>query len=234
MPLKCIVIDDDEIDLLMTVSYVKRFPQLHLVGQFSSSENALSVVNFSEIDVLFLDIDMPGIDGIELRKKINTVPACIFITSYPEHAVESFSVETLDFIVKPLKIERFTQAIERLEQFTAIRKKADLYENYIGGDYVYIKEGHSEVKVSLHEILYLEGLKDYTLIVTETKRHCVLSSIGNLLREQAFKPFIRVHRSFAVRKDAVKMKKANNIILINNAILPLGRSFRDNADLLMF
>ncbi len=231
--LKCIVVDDDEIDRLTTVSFVKRYLQLQLVGIFEDAEKALKDIDFKEIDVLFLDIDMPGLSGIELRKKINEVPACIFITAYPEHAVDSFSIETLDFIVKPLKKERFAQTIERLEQFMAIHKKANLYENYIGGSYINIKEGHSETKINLHEILYLEGLKDYTLIVTENKKYCVLYSIGNLLKVQSFEQFIRVHRSFAVRKDIVKTKNTNELILNNDMIVPIGRSFRDNLIFLL-
>lgn len=230
---KCIVIDDDEIDGLMAVAFIKRYPQLELCGSYSSAQKAIDVVDFRNIDVLFLDIDMPEMSGIEFRKKITEVPACIFITAYPEHAVDSFSVETLDFIVKPLTTERFSQAVLRLEQFMSIQKKAALYESHIGGSYIHIKEGHQETKVNMYEILYLEGLKDYTLIVTESKKHCVLSSIGNLLKEQAFSHFVRIHRSFAVRKDIVKSRKNDSVILNNEIILPVGRSFKEHIKLLL-
>ena len=200
----CIIVDDDEIDRLMVVSYVKRFKNLNLVGVFESSTIALKAILDNEIDVMFLDIDMPEINGMDFRKTAKQIPVCIFITSHPEHAVESFELDTLDFIVKPIKLDRFEQTMNRIEEFMEIKQKALLFESSIGGDTIYIKEGHEQTKIKLHEILYLEALKDYTLVVTDKKRHCVLSSIGNLLKETHFQSFIRIHRSYAVQKQYIK------------------------------
>eukprot|EP01136_Pigoraptor_vietnamica_P042369 Opistho-1_new@16453 len=176
---------------------------------------------------------MPGINGIEFRKQTLGIPVCVFITAHPEHAVESFEIETLDFIIKPLRLDRFTQAINRIEEFMEIKLKASLFEASIGGDTIYIKEGHEQTKVKLHEILYLEALKDYTLIITNKKRHCVLSSIGNLLKEDHFKSFVRIHRSYAVQKQFIDKINPQEIILNNGLPLPLGRSFKDNINSLI-
>lgn len=228
----CIIVDDDEIDRLTVVSYAKKFPVLDIAGVFESAEDAVVFLEKEKIDILFLDIDMPGLNGIEFRKRTLDVPVCIFITAHPEHAVESFQIETLDFIVKPLKLDRFTQTINRIEEFMEIKLKASLFEASIGGDTIYIKEGHEQTKVKLHEILYLEALKDYTLVVTDRKRHCVLSSIGNLLKENHFQSFVRIHRSFAVQKQYVQKINSNEIILNNNAVIPIGRSYKDNLNLI--
>ncbi|WP_264535964.1 LytR/AlgR family response regulator transcription factor [Flavobacterium sp. N1736] len=227
----CIIIDDDEIDRLTVVSFAKKFPVLDILGVFESAEEALPFIEKEKIDVLFLDIDMPGLNGIEFRKKALEIPVCIFITAHPEHAVESFQIETLDFIVKPLKLDRFTQTISRIEEFMEIKLKASLFEASIGGDTIYIKEGHEQTKVKLHEILYLEALKDYTLIITDKKRHCVLSSIGNLLKENHFQSFIRIHRSFAVQKQFIQKINSTEIILNNNTTIPIGRSYKENLNL---
>ena len=228
----CIIIDDDEIDRLTVISFAKKFPVLDILGVFESAEEALSIIEKEKIDVLFLDIDMPGLSGIEFRKKALEIPVCIFITAHPEHAVESFEIETLDFIVKPLKLDRFAQTVNRIEEFIEIKLKASLFEASIGGDTIYIKEGHEQTKVKLHEILYLEALKDYTLIITDKKRHCVLSSIGNLLKENHFQSFIRIHRSFAVQKQFVQKINSSEILLNNNITIPVGRSYKDNLNLL--
>jgi len=228
----CIIIDDDEIDRLTAVSYAKKFPVLDILGVFESAEDAVPFLEKEKIDILFLDIDMPGLNGIEFRKKALDIPVCVFITAHPEHAVESFQIETLDFIVKPLKLDRFTQTINRIEEFMEIKLKASLFEASIGGDTIYIKEGHEQTKVKLHEILYLEALKDYTLVVTERKRHCVLSSIGNLLKEDHFQSFVRIHRSYAVQKQYVQKINSNEIILNNNAVIPIGRSYKENLNLM--
>lgn len=228
----CIIVDDDEIDRLMTISNVKKFPQFHLIGAFDKAEDAFKIIGEEKIDVLFLDIDMPETNGFEIRKKATEVPVCVFITAHPEHAVESFDYETLDFIIKPLKSDRFKSTVKRIEAFLEIKQKAALFESSIGGDTIYIKEGHEQTKVKLHEILYLEALKDYTLVVTQQKKHCVLSSIGTLLKESHFQSFVRIHRSFAVQKQYVKKIGSQEIELNNNISIPVGRSYKDNLNLI--
>lgn len=227
----CIIIDDDEIDRLTVLSFAKKFPLLDILGVFESAEEAVLFIEKEKVDILFLDIDMPGLNGIEFRKKALEIPVCIFITAHPEHAVESFEIETLDFIVKPLKLDRFAQTVSRIEEFMEIKLKASLFEASISGDTIYIKEGHEQTKVKLHEILYLEALKDYTLIITDKKRHCVLSSIGNLLKEDHFQSFIRIHRSFAVQKQFIQKINSTEIILNNNISIPVGRSYKENLNL---
>lgn len=228
----CIIVDDDDIDRLTVLSFAKKQPCLNVLGTFSNPSEAREILAREKIDVLFLDIDMPGINGMEFRKTLLDVPACIFITSHPEHAADSFDIDTLDFIVKPLKADRFQKAITRLEEYMALKLKANLFEASIGGDSIYIKEGYKQTKVNLHDILYLEALKDYTLIVTTKKRHCVLSSLGNLLKENHFQSFIRTHRSFAVQKQYVCKISTSEIELNNNIIIPVGRSFRNNLSIL--
>ena len=230
-PFNCIIIDDDEIDRLTVVSYVKRFSNLNIVGVFESAENALQILDKQEITVLFLDIDMPSLNGLEFRKKAMNVPVCIYITAHPEHAVESFEIDTLDFIVKPIKKDRFIQAISRIEDYMELKQKAQLFESAIGGDVIYIKEGHTETKVKLQDIIYLEALKDYTKIVTTTKKHCVLSTIGNLLKENHFQSFVRIHRSYAVQKNYIDKKMTNELLLNNGTIIPIGRSYKDTLSL---
>lgn len=227
----CIIVDDDEIDRLTVLSFAKKFPVLDILGVFESAQDALPFIEKEKVDILFLDIDMPGLNGIDFRKKALEIPVCIFITAHPEHAVESFEIETLDFIVKPLKLDRFAQTVSRIEEFMEIKLKASLFEASIGGDTIYIKEGHEQTKVKLHEILYLEALKDYTLVITDKKRHCVLSSIGNLLKEDHFQSFIRIHRSYAVQKQFIQKINSTEIILNNNVAIPVGRSYKENLNL---
>lgn len=233
MKFNSIIVDDNEIDRLTLLCYAKKYPVLNIIGIFSCAEEALVFINENKIDVLFLDIDLPGLSGVELRKRAQDIPVCIFITSHPEFAVESFELDTLDFIVKPINPIRFESAIKRVVEFMEIRQKADLFESSIGGDVIYIKEGHEQTKVKLHDVLYIEALKDYSLVITSQKRHCVLASIGNILKEIHFQSFIRVHRSFAVQKQFVQQINTHDLILHNQAIIPIGRSFKDNLNLLV-
>lgn len=224
----CIIVDDDEVARLKVVSIARKFPVFNIIGHYSSATTAFTVAEKEKIDVLFLDIDMPSINGLMLRKKLANIPVCVFITSHPEHAAETYELETLDFIVKPLREERFTQTVSRIEEFMEIKHKATLYEASFGDDYIYIKDGYEKVKVKLYEIWYIEALKDYCLLVTAHKRYCVFSGIGNLLKESHFSHFIRVHRSYAVQKQFIEKINTNDITLINQIKLPLGNSFKEN------
>jgi len=123
--------------------------------------------------------------------------------------------------------------MSRIEEFMEIKLKAQLFEASIGGDTIYIKEGYEQTKVKLHDILYLEALKDYTLIVTNQKRHCVLSSIGTLLKENHFQSFLRIHRSYAVQKQFIKKVLTNEVVLNNEALIPIGRSYKENLNILL-
>jgi two-component system LytT family response regulator len=233
MKWNCLIVDDTEIDNLTVVSYVKRFPFFNLVGAFTSSREALSVIDKNKIDIIFLDIDMPNFNGIEVRKKALEIPACVFITSHPEYAIEGFELDALDFIVKPLTFDRFTKTVRRIEEFMDIRNKAELFDATIGGDSIFIKEGHSETKVRLTDVLYLEALKNYTLIATPEKKHRVLLNIGMLLKDENFQSFVRVHRGFAVQKHFIKKISAQEIMLNNQIAIPVGRNYKDNLNQLL-
>lgn len=226
----CIIVDDDEMDRLVVQSYAKRFASLKIVGIFDSAEKALLFLEINTIAIAFLDIEMGGQSGLELRKKALEIPVCVFISSHSESAAETFELQTLDFIVKPFKFPRFEQTIKRIEEFMEVRLKANLFESSIGGDCVYVKTGHDQVKVKLHEILYLEALKNYTILVTQDKRHCVLSNLGEILLEEKFQSFIRIHRSFAVQKQFIQKISSTDVLMHNNLSIPIGRSFKDNLN----
>ncbi len=229
----CIIVDDDEMDRLVVVSYAKRFSTLNIVGVFESAEKALLFLKNNSVEVAFLDIELNGASGIELRQKALEIPVCVFISSHSENAAETFELQTLDFIVKPFKFPRFEQTIKRIEEFMEIRLKASLFESSIGGDTVYVKTGHDQIKVKLHEIFYLEALKNYTILVTDAKRHCVLSNLGEILQEKKFQSFIRIHRSYAVQKQFIQKIAAQEVELNNGTVLSIGRNFKENLNFIV-
>lgn len=227
MAYSCIIVDDDEVARLTVTSFTKRFPEIYIAGVFENAEDALDFLASNTVDIAFLDIELPGQTGLTLRSKALEIPACVFISSHSESAVETFQIQTLDFILKPFQFDRFEKAIHRVFEFLEIKLKANLFEATIGGDAVYIKSGHDQVKVKMHDILYLEALKNYTMLVTRDKRHCVLSNLGELLQDEKFRSFIRVHRSFAVQKQFIQRIKSQEIELNGGVKVPLGRSYKD-------
>ena len=226
----CIIADDDELDRLTLISYIRRYPFIQIAGAFESSVEVLTFLDKNALpDILFLDIDMPGMSGLDLRRQLEQVPACIFVSSHPEFALESFEAAAFDYIVKPLNAGRFARTMDRLEHFLGIHHKAELLDYTLGEDTLFIKDGHQHIKLQLHEIIYLEALKDYTGIITPKKKYSVLTPLGNLLKEKAFRSFIRIHRSYAIQKHFIKEISPKEV-MINGILLPIGRSYKETLE----
>lgn len=224
----CIIVDDKLVDRLTVLSFVKKYEFLNVIGIFESATEALSKTENQLIDVLFLDIDMPNINGLEFRKSMQNVPVCVFITAHPEHAAESFDLETLDFMVKPLNDNRFLQTVNRIETFFEINQKATLYDISLFDDSITIKEGHHQIKIKKQDVIFLEALKDYTVLVTTHKKYYVLMNIKNVLLQDNFNSFVRIHRSYATQKQYIQKIGSSEIELTNQTVLPVGRAYKDN------
>ncbi|OJV13056.1 MAG: DNA-binding response regulator [Dyadobacter sp. 50-39] len=224
-PYSCIIVDDNEIDRLTVLAHARRCKTLQIAGIFQSASEALLFLQNRNVDILLLDIDMPEVNGLELRRRLMQVPACIFITSYPDYAADSFAVDAFDYLVKPIHADRFAHTITRLELFFEIKNKARLFDLSLGAETIFVKDGHQQIKLNLYEIVYLEGLRDYTRIVTSERQYTVLASIGNLLQQRPFQSFLRVHRSYAVQRHYIDRIDAHHIYA-RQFMLPVGRSYR--------
>ena len=226
----CIIVDDKELDRLAVQAFLRKYPFLEVAGSFASAAATLEHIRCTGLpDTLFLDIDMPGKSGLTLRNELRTIPACIFITAHPEFALEGFELAALDYLVKPLKGDRFEKAMRRLEEYLDLHFKAEQLDFTLGDNTLFIKDGYNQVKLQIQEIVYLEALKDYTGIVTKNKKYCVLSPLGTLIKEKAFQSFVRIHRSYAIHRHAVSEISAKGI-RVNGILLPVGRSYKDSVD----
>jgi len=228
MAYRCIIIDDDEIDRLTVCAFARKYAFLEIMGMYDSPAAALKEMETTRPQVLLLDIDLGETSGLQLRRELIDAEACIFITSYPDYAVESFELAALDFLVKPLAADRFAVSMKRLEEYLQMREKSKLLDHSLHGDTIYIKDGYDQVKVRSSEILYLEALKDYTTVVTKTKRYHVLASLGNLLKTPAFSGFFRVHRSYAVQPHFIQKISASEL-LIDGIAVPIGRTYKETV-----
>jgi two-component system LytT family response regulator len=222
-----ILVDDDKVDMLTTTAFLEPYPFIEIIGSYNDPELALKAATANPPDALFMDIDMPTLSGLQLRKQLMHIPACIFITSFPDYALESFELDTLDFLVKPHSHDRFAAAVNRLVEFITIRRKAELLSHTLGADTVFIKDGTTQVKLQLHEMIYLEALNNYTCIVTAKRKYTVLSTLNNLIREEAFKGFVRIHRSYAVQRHFIE-KIGSNEVVLGDISLPVGRSYKQS------
>ena len=222
----CIIADDCELDRLMIIHMLKKYDQIEITGIYDNASMAIQKANEIKPDILLLDIDLGEESGLNIRRELPDISVCIFITSHPEYALEGFELNALDYLVKPLKSDRFDLAIQRAFNFLNIREKAFLLENSIGGDSIFIKDGITSHKIQIHEIMYLEALKDYTRIVLNHTSYTVLSQLGQLLLQNGFSNFIRIHKSYAVARHRVSKVNAREVF-IDNISLPLGRTYKD-------
>jgi DNA-binding LytR/AlgR family response regulator len=224
---RCIIVDDDAVDLLMSVAQVRKVPFLELLATFSAAQEAAEFLQKNEVEVLFLDIDMPGQTGLEFWHDLQPKPLCVFITAHAEYALDSYESAAFDFLVKPLKAERFERCVARLEEHFTLREKSGLFDQFLGGDSFFIKEGHEQHRITVKDVLYLEALGDYTKIVTTQRKHCVLSTLGALLSMPEFGHFTRIHRSYAVQKMFVEKMSASELV-VKGVSLPIGRKYKAN------
>ncbi|MBB4806816.1 DNA-binding LytR/AlgR family response regulator [Chryseobacterium defluvii] len=225
--IRCMIIDDDELDRLVLHHHLKQYENIEIVASFDSAEKAVPYIDLS-IDLLFLNTDLPGMSGIDFRKLAHKIPACIFVSSHPEYAVDTFELDTLDFITKPLKTERVHLSIQKLLDFFEMKEKCECFDALIGENCIKIKDGSNICQVKITDILYLEALKDYTLIVTSDKKHCMLDSLGNILHKSHFDTFVRIHRSYAVPRHLIRSKNTHEVELVEQIRLPIGRAYKDN------
>lgn len=225
--IKCMIIDDDELDRLVLHHHINQYENIEIVASFDSAEKAIPYLNLP-INLLFIETNLPGMNGLEFRKLAHKIPICIFISSHPEFAIETFEINTLDFISKPLKTERFHHSMQKLFNYFEMKEKSDCFDTLLGENSIKIKENGNIFQVKITDILYLEALKDYTRIITSEKKHCILDSLGNLLHKNSFDSFVRIHRSYAVPRHLIRSKNTHEVELVHQIKLPIGRTYKDN------
>lgn len=233
-PIRCIVADDNELDRLTISGYLSHFPEIELIKIFENPLEALPVIEQENPDVIFLDVDMPGMSGLELRKKVSQIQICIFTTDHPEYAVESFELETLDYLVKPYTFERFSKTIDRIKEYMTVLSRYSKFEEQSDESHIFIKTGHKKVKVAIDSILYLNSLQNYTIVLNLEEKHYMLSSLGTLLTDKNFSSFSRVHKSYAVNRNHIKSIDSKEITLTNGTKVPIGRSYKSAVENILF
>jgi DNA-binding LytR/AlgR family response regulator len=225
--LKYLIVEDDEIDRLSVETEADKFPFLTRIASCSHPLEAAELIATCHPDVLFVDIEMPGISGLQLVKKLSAEKLLpVFITSHPEFAIESYEIEAFDYLLKPLAAERFARCALRLRDFCQLRNKAFAFEKEQESDTLIIKQGHEKHRLRMQEILYLEAMKDYTRIIVPGKQYLVLATLSSMQDKLAPEKFVRIHRSYVVNIDKIERVKGNKVNL-PACELPLGKLYKN-------
>ena len=225
--LKYLIVDDEEIDRLAIESEAEKFPFLQRIASCSHPLQAAELIRSYPPDILFVDIEMPDISGLNLVKMtMNKAMMPVFITSHPEFAVDSYEMEAFDYLLKPLSSLRFARCVMRLRDFFQLRDKAFAFDKDQETDYIIIKQGYEKHRLRLHDILYLEAMKDYTRILVTGKQYLVLSPLINMMEKMPAKKFVRIHRSFVVNVEKIT-EVSGNKVYIDTTELPVGKLYKD-------
>jgi DNA-binding LytR/AlgR family response regulator len=227
LPLKYLIVDDDEISRLHVEAEATRFPFLIKAASCSNAIEAAEFITQFRPDIIFADIEMPGISGLELVKNLSgKVPAPVFITSHPEFALEGYEMDAFDYLLKPINRERFEKCAWRLNDFFQLRANAFAFNKEQESGFIIIKQGHEKHKLSLNTILYVEAMKDYTRIATDDKKYLVLGTITGMQEKLPSEKFVRIHRSYIVNKEKIHAVQGNKIHL-SNYELPVGKLYKN-------
>ena len=223
-PLKCLIIDDEPLAQNVIENYLKNVDYIELVAKCDNALSALSWIKKQKIDLIFLDISMPFISGIDFIKTLQNPPAIILTTAHKEFAVESYELNVLDYLLKPISFERFLKAVNKLENNEASKVIKPVVDDSESDTFIYVKSEKKNVKILLKEILFIESLKDYIKIQTVNKSivtQVPISAIEQRLPES----FLRIHRSFIVARDKITAYTQHDFE-IGKYQIPIGRNYK--------
>ncbi|MGQ7946359.1 LytR/AlgR family response regulator transcription factor [Flavobacterium sp. WC2509] len=230
--MKCVIIDDEPLAVDLLVEFVGRVDSLELVTTFTNAIDAISIINQTEIDLIFLDIEMPHFSGIDFINAIEKKPLIIFTTAYSDYAVEGFNLGAVDYLVKPIPFNRFLKAVLRAQQTFAPKSlpatNPTINSPEIEHDFMFVRAEYENVKINFTDILFIEGLKDYVKIyTTDNKYTLTLISLIKLENLLSSKGFARIHRSYIINIKHVKSIQKNKV-LITDKRLPISESYKNS------
>ena len=224
--LTCVIIDDEPLARECIANYVKEVDFLKLVGEGNNPLDLVQLMEAYAPDLIFLDIQMPVMNGIDFLKANNRVPMVIITTAYPSYALESFQLDVMDYLVKPIVFSRFFQAISKARDYhQLIHRAAGATQTE---DYIFLKCGHKFERINLDDILYIEALQNYVTVYTTKGKFITQLPLKIVEQNLEGKPFIRVHKSFIVSISKIEAIENNEIILLKVKI-PISRHYRDDV-----
>jgi DNA-binding LytR/AlgR family response regulator len=224
MPIKTLLIDDEYLALNLLEEFIGKLPDLEIVAKYKSPIQALEVLQQGQIDLLFLDIQMPSISGVNLLKSLPRAPITIFTTAYADYAVDAFNLNAVDYLLKPFSFERFLQAVQKAKEHPSLRP-ATLIVPSESKDFFTIKVDGQLIKVRFDDILFVEGLKEYVRLVCRNARLVTYERLTNL-EDLLPDNFMRVHKSYIVAKDKVEALEGNRLVIGDHKI-PVSRERRE-------
>jgi len=223
MKLNCVVVDDSSIQRMIIAKLVNNHPNLHLIGDFSNAIEARGCMSVHNVDLIFLDVEMPVISGFDFLDGLKTKPQIIFITSKAEYAMKAFDYDATDYLQKPIALERFNASVKRALELHLLRQDTKDEE----GDHIFIKSNLKKLKIFTAKIKWIEAFGDYVRVVTEDDSHLVLSTMKAFEQDLPANKFVRVHKSYIINIEKVE-RFNSKFAEIGNTKIPLSRNKKED------
>lgn len=231
MAVRCLIVDDEPLAIEILQSYVERVDSLELVGTSTNAVKAFDILKNEKVDLLFLDIQMPKLTGIEFLKVLNPAPKVIFTTAYREYAVESYELNVVDYLLKPIAFDRFLRAINKVVENGGSTYHSSMVTSPVQEEdpYLFLKADRKMVRVFLKDITYIESLKDYVRVKTVDGKEIVsLQKISYLEDKLPSDCFLRIHKSFIVSLKKIEAYSSTTVEVAGVEI-PIGRSYKSEV-----
>jgi DNA-binding LytR/AlgR family response regulator len=228
--IRCICIDDEPLALEMMEDFIHKVPFLTLVASCHNAFEAYDVLDFNQIDLLFVDVEMPEINGVQFVQSLKNKPFVIFSTAYKKYAIEGFELDVIDFLVKPFSFDRFYKSVLKVkETYNLIHNSTPTTLKQLPPDYLFVNADYSLVKVIIPEIAYIEGLKDYIKIYLSGQQKPIVTRMSMKTIEERLNllGFLRVHKSFIVNMGKITSIKKTRLFVYENEIF-IGDNYKDN------
>jgi len=230
--MNCIALDDEPLALDIIEAYVKKHPELNLIARCNNADEASKVLNSQHIDLMFLDIQMPGVTGLNFVRSLKNKPLFMFTTAYSEYAIDGFELDAIDYLLKPIAYDRFEKAIEKAKEYYTIKNNSGLTESDLENDFIFVKANQQLIKLAYGEILYVEAFADYVKIFLNDRKIVTLQTMKKMEAKLPSDIFSRVHRSFIVNRKAVQ-SFSTSVCEVNGEKIPVGKNYKNDFIKLM-
>ena len=228
MKIKCIIIDDEPMAIKVVERHLKEFEYMALIDTFNNPIAALPTIDKGRIDVIFLDINMPKMSGLDFLRTLAHKPHIVITTAYREFAVESFDLDVLDYLVKPIPFSRFLKTINKITKLITLEENKSKEIHTKEDPFIFLKVDKKLMKIKLDDILFIESLKDYIKVTTVLGDYLVHKSMTSISEELPSDNFIRIHRSYTIAINKISFVEGNSVKIANRRI-PIGRNYLQAA-----
>ncbi len=225
----CIIIEDQPPAQRILKKYIEDMGTIQLKATFADAVQAIEFLKTESVDLIFLDIHLPKISGIDLLKTMPHLPSVILTTAFPDYALESYEFDVVDYLLKPFSFQRFVKAIAKVPATNMLRPQTEAVEHHGSlHQEIFIKSGYERIRVSVDDIIYIKSDADYSEIFLPSKKHLSSEPLRKWLAVLDAQQFARVHKSFIVNTSKISKVMGNQLYMYNGTVIPIGRAFKDD------